>query len=73
MEYGIGGSHSERTLETTGLADQLVEWLDIHAGTGAEAATEARADPSVSFGDWCCIPFVTLIVVGDMVLQFWGK
>jgi hypothetical protein len=68
MVNGTGGAKSERALETPGLADQLVEWLDIHAAT-----TETSATPSIPFADWCCIPFVALIVIADMALQFWGK
>ncbi len=72
MENGTGRSESEQVFDAPGLTDKFSQWLNIFVGAGAQATAET-VDQSIPFANWCCIPFVALIVIGDMALQFWAK
>jgi hypothetical protein len=78
MDDGSVHGDMDQALGERGLGAQLLDWLDIHAEghpAGAAVLDAIRLMPISGrpFSDWCCIPFVFLVVAGDIALQFWGK
>ena len=69
---------TDKTIAKPQVSDEVAEvsgWLDMFPETADRAAATEKvqeAEASIPFSEWCVIPIAVLIIVADMLFQFFG-